>query len=171
MSTAAGTSTARLARPKTYELKVTGLAALQYIGANSYLEQQKSANYNGTTSTTRAKYGWYPRVSQVLRAAHRLLHCCGSRCCCVSVPQSRWRCMPAALSHKMMVVASLHKISCVSNEMQPAHHHHHRRLTSDLDTCTKVAKHMPCVLSLQQLTAQPCPGYRASAVPPCTAHH
>lgn len=37
------------------------LASLQYIGANSYLEQQKSTNYNGTTST-RAKYGWYPRV-------------------------------------------------------------------------------------------------------------
>jgi hypothetical protein len=33
---------------------------VQYIGANTYTEQQKLANYNGTAIAS--KYGWHPQV-------------------------------------------------------------------------------------------------------------
>ncbi len=50
---------------------------LQYIGSSSYLDQQTAANYNGTSSV-RAKFGFYPRVSpcnssRPLLASGRLL--------------------------------------------------------------------------------------------------
>jgi hypothetical protein len=43
------------------DLPLNRLSASQYIGANSYLEQQDSTKYNGTSSV-RATFGWYPMV-------------------------------------------------------------------------------------------------------------
>lgn len=40
------------------------LCALQYTGANTFTEQQKLANYNGTAIAS--KYGWHPQVGSAM---------------------------------------------------------------------------------------------------------
>jgi hypothetical protein len=41
----------------------------QYTGTSSYIDQQSSAKYNGTTSVL-AKFGWYPAVRSDRRPCH-----------------------------------------------------------------------------------------------------